>query len=142
MFKSSVLLFVLSMLPVAPVFAVAPITVSGAWVRLIPGDAPCGGYLTIHNNTDKPIRLTEVSGPDFKRIEMHHSMGMGGMSHMTPVKSVSVPAHGQFSFSPGGYHLMMWRGGELQVGEQVPLTLRFDDGWTVRATFTVKGAAG
>lgn len=142
MCKSSVLLLALCTLLVAPVFAAAPITVSGAWIRLIPGDAPCGGYLTIHNNTDKPIELTEVSGPDFKRIELHHSMGAGGMSHMTPVKSITVPAQGEFSFSPGGYHLMMWRRNKLDVGQQVPLTLHFSDGWTVRATFTVKGAAG
>lgn len=120
-------------------FAAAPITVSDAWIRLLPGDVPLAGYFTLHNNGDKPIQLTLASSPAFKRIEMHHSMAMHGMDKMMPVKTVEVPAHGTFSFSPGGYHLMLWRGRGLRIGEQIPITLKFADGWQVRATFVVKG---
>ncbi|HET6655298.1 MAG TPA: copper chaperone PCu(A)C, partial [Gammaproteobacteria bacterium] len=107
------LFIVLSLLFAGSAMAAEPVTASGAWIRLLPGDLPLAGYVTLHNHSDHPMKLVGAKSSAFKRIEMHHSMTMSGMSSMKPVASVTVPAGGEFSFSPGGYHLMMWRRVEL-----------------------------
>lgn len=135
------LFIVLGLLLAGSAMAAEPVTASGAWIRLLPGDLPLAGYVTLHNHTDKPAKLIGVKSAAFKRIEMHHSMTMSGMDKMMPVNSVTVPPNGEFSFSPGGYHLMMWRRVELHFAQQVPVTLEFADGTQINTQFTVKGPA-
>lgn len=112
--------------------------VSGAWIRLLPGDLPLAGYFTLHNNGTKPLKLTGATSPAFNRIELHHSMTMHGMDKMKPIKAAVAPAGSTLTFAPGGYHLMMWRSHPLKVGKQVPVTLEFADGQHLEVEFTVK----
>ncbi|HET7370989.1 MAG TPA: copper chaperone PCu(A)C [Gammaproteobacteria bacterium] len=135
------LFIALGLLLAGSAMAAQPVTASGGWIRLLPGDLPLAGYVTLHNSTDKPMKLVGVKSAAFKRIEMHHSMTMSGMDKMMPVSSVTIPASGEFSFSPGGYHLMMWRRVELHFAQQVPVTLEFADGSEIKTEFTVKGPA-
>lgn len=131
---------VIALLLSAGAVAASPVTVSGAWIRLLPGNAPLGGYVTLHNHADQPITVVGAKSPAFKHIQMHHSMTMDGMDSMQPVDSVTIPADGQFKFAPGGYHLMMYRGDtSLHIGESVPVTLEFADGGQLKIAFTVKG---
>lgn len=116
-----------------------PVTVSGAWIRLLPTDVPLAGYFTLHNDTDAPVKLTGATSPAFKRIALHHSMSENGMDKMKPVRDVTVPAGGELQFAPGGYHLMMWRNASLSIGDRVGVTLQFSDGHSVTTHFTVKG---
>src|SRR5699024_7818161 len=53
-----------------------PVSISGAWVRLLPVDVPLAGYFTMHNHGKTPVKLTGASSPAFQRIELHHSMTM------------------------------------------------------------------
>ncbi|HET6724662.1 MAG TPA: copper chaperone PCu(A)C [Gammaproteobacteria bacterium] len=123
----------------AAAFAASPVTASGAWIRLLPGDLPLAGYVTLHNRTRHELRVVGATSRDFDHIEMHHSMHMSGMEKMTPVKAVTVPAGSTFQFAPGGYHLMMWRKHDLKIGNQVPVTLQFANGSRTTITFIVKG---
>ncbi|HET7570800.1 MAG TPA: copper chaperone PCu(A)C [Gammaproteobacteria bacterium] len=113
-------------------------SVSGAWIRLLPGDLPLAGYFTLHNNDTKPLKLTGATSPAFKRIELHHSMTMHGMDEMKPIKVAVAPANNALTFAPGGYHLMMWRSRPLKAGMHVPVTLKFADGQHLKVEFTVK----
>jgi copper(I)-binding protein len=124
------------------VFAAAPLTISGAWIRLLPGNVPLAGYFTLHNHSHQPVQLIGASSPAFKRIGLHRSMTMRGMDKMVPVKRVKVAPGRGVKFAPGGYHLMMWRRRSLKIGERVPVTLRFAGGHHLRAVFIVKGPAG
>jgi copper(I)-binding protein len=123
-------------------FATAPVAVSGGWIRLLPGELPLAGYFTLHNNSKRPVRLIGASSPVFKRIELHRSMSTHGMEKMMGVEQVTVAPGKTVRFAPGGYHLMMWRGRSLEVGERVPVTLQLAGGRHVRAVFTVKGPVG
>ena len=70
---------------------------------------------------------------------MHRSEIEHGISSMTMVESVVIPAGGKVAFSPGGLHVML-------VGVKVPLkagglqtlTLRFEKAGTVKAGFHIR----
>ena len=66
------------------------------------------------------------------------------MASMQTVPSVPVPAHGAVTFSPGGYHLMcVSASSSMKPGpERCRVTLRFQDGTSLTATFPVRGAKG
>lgn len=118
--------------------AAPTVTVSGAWIRLLPGDLPLAGYFTLHNNGTTPVKLTGATSPAFKRIELHRSMTMHGMDEMKPVKTAVAPAKSALTFAPGGYHLMMWRSRPLKAGTRVPVTLDLANGQHVKVEFIIK----
>ncbi|MDN5864875.1 MAG: copper chaperone PCu(A)C [Gammaproteobacteria bacterium] len=153
LFKSLLLAGVaLMFVPAVAATDTVPFSVSHAWIRWLPGNLPLAGYATLENDTSEARILVAASSPAFKRIEFHRSMEMhgmkgmdhmmGGMSHMKHLKSVTVPAHGTFRFGPGAYHLMMWRSGDIEVGDHVPVTFRFSNGMTMTVEFAVRGPAG
>ncbi|HKJ94748.1 MAG TPA: copper chaperone PCu(A)C [Gammaproteobacteria bacterium] len=118
------------------------LTVSAPWVRVMPGDLPCGGYFTLENGSDQDVTLIGASVPDFARAMLHNSVSENGVEKMVPVDRVTVPAHGEIRFQPGGYHVMlMKRRHSLSIGDTVPVTLRFADGRTVEASFKLRGPA-
>jgi copper(I)-binding protein len=129
----------LLLLVAASALAGANIAVSGAWIRLLPGNGPLAGYVTLHNNGKNALKLVGAKSPAFKRIELHKSMTMNGMDKMQPVQSVNIPANGSFAFSPGGFHLMMWRKHKLKIGEHVPVTLIFANGNELETRFDIEG---
>ncbi len=74
---------------------------------------------------------------------IHRSVDDNGQERMEMVDSVSVPAHGEVKFAPGGYHLMcMSPTAAAAPGRSVPVTLRFQDGGSLTASFPVRGATG
>ncbi|MGH8271180.1 MAG: copper chaperone PCu(A)C [Gammaproteobacteria bacterium] len=117
------------------------VSATNAWIRWLPGELPLAGYVNLHNDGAQARKLVGASSPDCKRIQLHHSMKMrDGMETMKPVAYVTVPAHGEFRFAPGDYHLMMWRKHAFKIGAKVPVLLQFADGARLRVLFTVKGA--
>lgn len=116
------------------------LTVHDARVRWLPAALPLAGYFELRNAGDRPARLVGVSSARFRSIEMHHSMGHGGMSAMQPIHERVVPARGAIRFAPGGYHLMLMDPvAPVRVGQQVPIRLHFSDGTTLDADFSVRG---
>jgi len=74
---------------------------------------------------------------------LHRSLNDNGQERMEMVDSVAVPAHGQVTFEPGGYHLMcMSPTADVARGRSVSVTLRFKDGSSLVASFPVRGATG
>jgi hypothetical protein len=74
---------------------------------------------------------------------LHRSVNDNGQERMEMVASVSVPAHGEVKFAPGGYHLMcMSPTAAAARGGSVSVTLRFQDGGSLVAIFPVRGATG
>lgn len=127
-------------LAATPAFA-AGVTVSDAWFRSLPAGLPAGGYMVLHNAGDKDAALTAASSPACGSIMLHQSETMNGMSGMTMAESITVPAHGQFVFKPGGYHLMCMTP-KMTIGTNVTVTLAFGDGTKVTTSFAVKNAKG
>lgn len=119
------------------------ITVENAWFRFILPSRPVGGYFTITNHSATSRTLVGAQSPACGMLMLHRSLRQGGMDRMASVESVAVPAHGQLTFGPGGYHLMcLSPAKDMAPGSSVPVTLRFGDGGSITASFPVRNPTG
>lgn len=119
------------------------LSLSGQWFRLVLRSLPAAGYFTLANASAVPRSLTGAASPACGSLTLHQSVQQGSEERMAMVPSVTVPAHGQVAFSPGGYHLMcMSPTAAMTPGQSVPVTLRFADGNSFLASFPVRGATG
>ena len=112
-----------------------------AWIRVLPGTLPAGGYVTLENRGDHPVALTGARSPAYAEVMLHHSSTQGGMSRMAMVESLPIPAHGTVVLAPGGYHLMLMQpGAAVSPGSEVKLQLQFDDGSSLPVNFIARPA--
>lgn len=119
------------------------ISVEKPWMRLIIKSRPAAGYFTLHNGTNKAVELTGASSNACGMLMLHQSKEQNGMDTMMHVKNVTVPAGGEVTFAPGGYHLMcMHPQSSMVVGKSVPVKLEFANGQSVTTQFPVTGPGG
>jgi copper(I)-binding protein len=119
----------------------APFDVTGAWFRSLPGKLPAGGYFTVQNNTGRDVAITGASSQACGMLMIHQSSNKGGMTGMTMLDQVKVPAGGKIAFAPGGMHLMCEQP-KMKIGAKVPVTLHLAGGNSVAVAFEVRGATG
>ena len=136
-----VLLVLLMASALAPAAAAAPVSITGAWFRALPGTLPAAGYLTLTNTGSRGLALLGAQSPACGSLELHMTHAMEGMVHMMAVANVDLPPGTAVRFAPGGLHLMC-NAPKLQPGTNVPVTLRFSDGSQTTAAFAVRNAAG
>ncbi len=119
-----------------------PLTLDHLELRAVPVGVPTdAAYLTIANAGKTPDRLLSVDCACADAAMMHRTETKGGISSMTMVDSVVVPAGGQVTFSPRGLHIMLVGvKGPLKAGATQPMTLRFEKAGAVKATFDVVDA--
>ena len=104
---------------------------------------PAAGYFVLSNETSRTRTLIGAAAPACGAVMLHRSVNDNGQERMEMVESVTVPAHGEVKFAPGGYHLMcMSPTAALVRGRSVSVTLRFKDGGSLVANFPVRGATG
>lgn len=126
-----------------PAHAADTVSVEKPWMRFIIKERPAAGYFTLKNDGDSAVELTGAASSACGMVMLHQSKSEGGVDKMLMVKSVKVPAHGSFSFAPGGHHLMcMQPKASMKRGASVPVVLKFADGKTLTASFPVKGPGG
>jgi periplasmic copper chaperone A len=119
------------------------ITVTGGWIRALPGTAPAGGYFLLTNDSGRRIVLTGASSPACGMLMLHKTKSRGGMSSMGDVEAIAIAVGGHLAFAPGGYHLMCTDPTPaIRPGNKVPVTLVFADGSKVTSDFEVRGATG
>ncbi|MBA2590689.1 MAG: copper chaperone PCu(A)C [Alphaproteobacteria bacterium] len=119
----------------------APLDITGAWFRSLPGKLPAGGYFTAQNNSRRDVAITGAMSEACGMLMIHQSSNKGGMSSMEMMEQVKVPARAQVTFAPGGTHLMC-EGAKMKIGTRVPVLLKLSDGTAVAVAFEVKGATG
>ncbi|HSZ73529.1 MAG TPA: copper chaperone PCu(A)C [Rhizomicrobium sp.] len=118
-------------------------TVTDAWFRALPAGLPSGGYFTLTNSGAQTISLTAADSPACGMLMLHKSSADSGMSMMSDVAKIDVPAGGAVKFAPGGYHLMcMDPTPQMKPGAKVPVTLFFADKSKLQISFTVRNASG
>jgi copper(I)-binding protein len=119
----------------------AHVRATDAWIRVLPGALPAGGYLTLHNDGNQAATLTSASSAAYARIMLHRSSMTGRMSRMTMVDALTVPAHGTVTLAPGGYHFMLMQAtAPVQPGDKLVLTLKFADGSSLPVAFVARPA--
>ena len=118
------------------------IGVQNAWVRWLPNNLPAAAYVTLTNSSDKPIDLVDISSADYVMAMLHQTVSNGSTQKMVMVDKLTVPAHGQASIAPGGYHVMLEDAKhKVAPGDTVHLQLKFSDGETLDTPFAVKSPA-
>jgi periplasmic copper chaperone A len=121
---------------------VSALSTENGWVRWLPNNLPAAGYVTIRNNGDKAVDLTDASSPDYGSVMLHQTIANGSTSKMEMVDKVTVPAHGVLNVAPGGYHFMLEEAKrKIAPGDSVKLKLHFSDGTTLDTPFKVKSPA-
>lgn len=114
---------------------------SHAWIRVLPGALPAGAYVTLENDGDKPVALRGAASTVYAEVMLHRSSRAGGMSRMSMVDALNVPAHGKAELAPAGYHLMLMQpNAPVKPGDTVTLTLQFGDGSTLATDFVARPA--
>lgn len=120
----------------------AELAAEKGWVRLpaVPGQ-PGAAYFTVHGGGQGDT-LIAVGSPAALKAEMHESMKDGqGMTAMTPLKDVAIPARGEVTFAPGGKHVMLFSiGPAVKPGQKIPLALSFAGGKRIDLQAQVVGA--
>lgn len=109
----------------------AEITITDPWVKATDGTMT-GAFGVIANNTDQDIHVVAVSTSVTGRAEIHETVGQDGTMVMQEMQGGFVILAGdEFVLQPGGNHLMLMDlPRAIEAGEEVDLTLEFEDGGT------------
>lgn len=86
-------------------------------------------YLTIENNTDDDLSITDVSSPQFGRVEIHETTVVDGVARMARRSALEVPRLGSAVLQEGGLHLMLLEPHQpIGVGDRISLQLSYAQG--------------
>ncbi|QEY58702.1 copper chaperone PCu(A)C [Pseudomonas sp. C27(2019)] len=120
----------------------AGIKVVTAWSRELPPTAPVGAaFMHIENHSDLADRLISAESSIAHVTELHAHIHEGDVMRMVKVDTIDVPAHGQLTLEPGGYHVMLIDLKKpLIAGETLPLTLQFEHAGQMDITVNIKSS--
>jgi copper(I)-binding protein len=115
--------------------AADPVTVTDAWVKASPGPMT-GAFGTISNTGDSDLTLVSASTSASDMTELHEVVMADGQMVMQPKEGgFEVPAGGERVLEPGADHMMiMQMDAPVEAGDDVEITLTFDDGSTYTYT--------
>ena len=101
-------------------------------------------YMMIVNPTEMADRLVAVSSPAAKVGEIHETVNDGGVMRMIPQPDgFEIPAKSVLELKPGGKHLMLiYLVAPLEIGQEIELTLTFEQAGEMIITVPVVDMAG
>lgn len=124
-------------------YKVGPLDIQDVWVRAsAPGQLNGAGYMLIENDAATGDRLLSVSSDVADRVELHTIETENGVARMRHVPDgLEIPADGELSLAPGGYHIMfMGLKQPFSENSEVAATLKFEKAGDVPVNFHVKKA--
>jgi copper(I)-binding protein len=117
--------------------------VEEVWVRLpaVKGEQGAA-YFRLEGNIEG-TRLTSVTSPLIRRIELHETVVKNGVTRMEKRKEIDFPYRGALEFKPGGRHAMLFGINKaVKPGGIVPLTFSFNTAPPVTVDAEVRDASG
>jgi periplasmic copper chaperone A len=136
----SLLVAMLTLLPVLALADQMAIRVEHAWSRAMPAGTTGVVYLTV-TDQGAPDTLTGVASPVAASAELHETIDDHGVMKMRSVASLPVAPGKPLTLAPGGYHIMlMGLKHPLVAGTSFPVTLTFAKAGAVATTATVQAA--
>lgn len=98
-----------------------------------------GSFMTIKNSGGADVTLVGGSSKDADRIEIHEVVG----GQMQPLSDgLVIKAGKSVKLRMGGYHVMLLGlNRDLKAGDEITVTLEFDDGQSIDYTAPVKDIA-
>lgn len=97
-------------------------------------------YMNITNATDTDTSLVSGTTEITEIVEIHEtSLDENDVMRMRPIEAgILVPAGGEATLRPGGFHVMLLDPQPMAPGDTITLTLTFEDGETVTVAAPVE----
>lgn len=116
------------------------VQVSDVWVRaVLPVQKSTALYMTVSNNGQDTLKLTEVNSNIAVHSMIHHTIHQNGIAKMRHQEVVSIAPGESVEFKPGGLHVMLMGLNEtIENGDMVDVTLVFEDGRQISTQAKVK----
>ncbi len=101
------------------------------------------GYVVITNTGETDDRLLAARA-DFPRVEVHEIVEVDDVMSMQHLESgLVIPAGETVTLQPGGSHVMlMGLSAPFEVGDEIPITLVFEQAGEIEVMFNVEARAG
>lgn len=113
------------------------------WARsgLMGGNS--AAYMLLHNHGDADDAVISATSDIADAVELHLSqMKDDGTMEMIQQDKLDLPADGELELKPGSYHIMLiGLKQDLNVGDEITITLHFQNSEDVTLTVPVKDAA-
>ena len=118
----------------ASAWAQADVKVENAWVRgTVAQQKATGAFMRL--TAAAPARLVEARSPVAGVVEIHEMAMDKDVMRMRPIPGLDLAAGRTTELKPGGYHVMLMDlKQQMKPGENVPLTLVFEDSAKKRFT--------
>ena len=106
------------------------ITVNDPYVRAVPPVVKTSAAFMQFQNSEQVERfLVSASTPAAGAVELHMHTMDDGVMRMRRIAHIHLPPDQTVALEPGGLHIMLFDlVAPLNPGDQVPITLTFDDG--------------
>lgn len=125
------------------IFSAGDISVTGSWANAGKENGNSAAYMTILNNGATADTLLSVTSTAAQFTELHQSLEEDGISLMRKVRKLTVEPNQPVSLEPGSYHIMLIKlDADLIKGEDLPLTLTFEQAGDVQITAPIMKAGG
>jgi len=126
----SIILFLIASINIASAQEQATVTFTHI---IIPEAPPVASvmvaYMQIKNNSPEKKIITQLSSPQFKRVEIHEMSMANGMMNMKQLKSLTIKANQTLVLESGGLHVMLIKPlNILKHGDSIELTIKFASG--------------
>ncbi len=133
-------LFIVIWLTVNATAQAQGILVKDAWIRGIPPSATTtAAFMNIQNTGPDEMVLKSATSGIAEIVQIHSMEQVGEIMKMKEVGELRIPANGQTTLAPKGYHIMLiglFR--PIAEGETIPLSLNFADGTIVSVDAVVR----
>lgn len=118
------------------------VIVEKPWVRSTEGatdTAMSAAFADLSNPGDADVNLIGAESEVAGMVQLHVMETVDGKMVMKQTDKVTIPAGRHEHLAPGGPHIMLMDlRAQLVVGEEVPITLTFDNGQKTRITAQVR----
>lgn len=106
------------------------ITVNDPYLRAVPPVVKTSAaFMQIQNSSDMEQFLVSASTPAAAAVELHMHTMDDGVMRMRRIAHIHLPPKETVALQPGGLHIMLFDlTSPLNAGDQVPITLTFEDG--------------
>lgn len=120
------------------------VTVNDPYVRAVPPVVRTSAAFMQLQSSDSVERfLVSAATPTAGAVELHMHTMDDGVMRMRRIPHVHLPPSQTVSLQPGGLHIMLFDlKGPLSPGDQVPITLTFDDGSSKEISAMVRPVDG
>lgn len=120
------------------------VMVSDPFAREVPPGAPASAsFMTLQNASDSAIKIVSADSQVSKVVELHTHTNDNGVMRMRKIPFIEIPAEGTTVLKPGGLHIMLIGPHKpLKKGQEIAVTLKFEDGSSKEVKMPVKSIMG